>query len=179
MARVGSLMYICRNICAMWMLFSNIKTLIVLATISTAACGPTGDHHHDEYTFVMDDVMWLFIILVVIVSLFSCCFFYPDPAYQALPPPPPPAYYCRPCPNQHSQDYRQCPNRPPECAGRDNAIIHIKIDQNDLVRGNDKNKGRGPLTRSQSFNEGKPSAPSYPRTPTDDDPGTREPNSEL
>jgi hypothetical protein len=159
------------------MLFSNIKTLIVLATISTAACGPTGDHHHDEYTFVMDDVMWLFIILVVIVSLFSCCFFYTDPVYQT-PPPPPQAYYCRPCPNQHSQDYRQCPNRPPECAGRDNAIIHIKIDQNDLVRGNDKNKGRGPLTRSQSFNEGKPSAPSYPRTPTDDDPGTREPNSE-
>jgi hypothetical protein len=168
MARVGSLMYICRNICAMRMLFSNIKTLIVLATISTAACGPTGDHHHDEYTFVMDDVMWLFIILVVIVSLFSCCFFYTDPVYQA-PLPPPQAYYCRPCPNQHSQDYRPCPNRPPECVGRDNAIIHIKIDQTDLRRGSDKNKGGGSLTRSQSFSEGKPSAPPQEYTTSSND----------
>ena len=170
MARVGSLMYICRNICAMWMLFSIIKTLIVLATISTAACGPTGDHHHDEYTFVMDDVMWLFIILVVIVSLFSCCFFYTDPVYQA-PPPPPQAYYCRgrPCPNQHSQDYRPCPTRPPECANRDNAVIHIKIDQTDLMRGSDKKKSRGSLTRSQSFNEGKPSAPLQEYTTSSND----------
>jgi hypothetical protein len=163
MARVGSLMYICRNICAMWMLFSNIKTLIVLATISTAACGPTGDHHHDEYTFVMDDVMWLFIILVVIVSLFSCCFFYPDPAYQALPPPPPQAYYCRPCPNQHSQDYRQCPD-----SRADSRVIHIKIDQTDLKRGSDKNNGRGSLTRIKSFEDGDRNSPQYSPGNNDD-----------
>ena len=76
---------------------NQLATFFVII-LNTAMISAHGEDDHHEYTFVIDDLMWL-VLLVVSISLLSwlcCCmdplFTSPQPCYKACTQPPPMAY---------------------------------------------------------------------------------------
>ena len=130
------------------MLPSNVVTILILAS-SMVSADPdehsgSGGHRdrdgHTDYTFVIDDLVWLtFIVLMIVLLAWVCCTVYPEP--QPMQPP------CRPC---HST-----------C----DPVIHVKID--DPCKSQCWKKHKSALTPIRSFDEGDPTAPVYQESSCD------------
>ncbi len=126
------------------MLPSNVVTILILAS-SMVSADPdehSGGHRegHADYTFVIDDLVYLtVIVLAIVLFAWGCCIVYPEP--QPMQPP------CRPC---HST-----------C----DPVIHVKID--DPCKSQCWKKHKSALTPIRSFDEGDPTAPEYPQSPCD------------